>query len=321
MRHLVTGGSGFIGSHLIDRLMADVTAQVICVDNFQTGSKGNVVHWLEHPRFELIRHDVTEPLRIEVDRVWHLACPASPIHYQANPISTIKTNVLGTLNMLGLAKRCGARFLLASTSEVYGDPLVSPQSEAYFGNVSCTGPRACYDEGKRMAETLAFDYHRVHGLKVRVARIFNTYGPRMVANDGRVVTSFIHQALRSEPLTVYGDGSQTRSFCYVDDLVAGLLALMDSSCLRPVNLGNPVEITVAELAEQIIDRFNPQLTVSHHPLPVDDPRQRRPDISLAQHELGWIPKVSLEDGLARMVAALQAQDVMPAVEPEMAVVT
>lgn len=321
MRHLVTGGSGFIGSHLIDRLMADVTAQVICVDNFQTGSKGNVAHWLEHQRFELIRHDVTEPLRIEVDRVWHLACPASPIHYQANPISTIKTNVLGTLNMLGLAKRCGARFLLASTSEVYGDPLVSPQSEAYLGNVSCTGPRACYDEGKRMAETLAFDYHRVHGLKVRVARIFNTYGPRMAANDGRVVTSFIHQALRSEPLTVYGDGSQTRAFCYVDDLVAGLLALMDSSCLRPVNLGNPVEITVAELAEQIIDRFNPQLTVSHHPLPVDDPRQRRPDISLAQHELGWIPKVSLEDGLARMVAALQEQDVMPAVEPEMAVVT
>jgi UDP-glucuronate decarboxylase len=321
MRHLVTGGSGFIGSHLIDHLMADLNAQVICVDNFQTGSKGNVVPWLEDPRFELIRHDVTEPLRIEVDRVWHLACPASPIHYQANPISTIKTNVLGTLNMLGLARRCGARFLLASTSEVYGDPLVSPQSEAYLGNVSCTGPRACYDEGKRMAETLAFEYHRVHGLKVRVARIFNTYGPRMAANDGRVVTSFIHQALRSEPLTVYGDGSQTRSFCYVDDLVAGLLALMDSSCLRPVNLGNPVEITVAELAEHIIDRFNPQLTVSHHPLPVDDPRQRRPDISRAQHELGWMPKVSLEDGLARMVAALQGQDVMPAVEPEMAVVT
>jgi UDP-glucuronate decarboxylase len=321
MRHLVAGGSGFIGSHLIDHLMADVTAQVICVDNFQTGSKRNVAHWLEHPRFELIRHDVTEPLRIEVDRVWHLACPASPIHYQANPISTSKTNVLGTLNMLGLAKRCGARFLLASTSEVYGDPLVSPQSEAYLGNVSCTGPRACYDEGKRMAETLAFDYHRVHGLKVRVARIFNTYGPRMAANDGRVVTSFIHQALRSEPLTVYGDGSQTRSFCYVDDLVAGLLALMDSSCLRPVNLGNPVEITVAELAGHIIARFNPQLTVSHHPLPVDDPRQRRPDISRAQHELGWMPKVPLEEGLARMVAALQEEDVVPVAEPEMAVMT
>jgi UDP-glucuronate decarboxylase len=321
MRHLVTGGSGFIGSHLIDHLMADVTAQVICVDNFQTGSKGNVAHWLEHPRFELIRHDVTEPLRIEVDRVWHLACPASPIHYQANPISTSKTNVLGTLNMLGLARRCGARFLLASTSEVYGDPLVSPQSETYLGNVSCMGPRACYDEGKRMAETLAFDYHRVHGLQVRVARIFNTYGPRMAANDGRVVTSFIHQALRSEPLTVYGDGSQTRSFCYVDDLVAGLLALMDSSCLRPVNLGNPVEITVAELAEQIIDRFNPQLTVSHHPLPEDDPRQRRPNISRAQHELGWMPTVPLEEGLARMVAALQAEDVVLVAEPEMAVMT
>jgi UDP-glucuronate decarboxylase len=321
MRHLVTGGSGFIGSHLIDGLMADRAAQVICIDNFQTGSKANVAHWLEHPRFELIRHDVIEPLRIEVDRVWHLACPASPIHYQVNPISTIKTNMLGTLNMLGLAKRCGARFLLASTSEVYGDPLVSPQSETYLGNVNCTGPRACYDEGKRIAEALTFDYHRVHGLEVRVARIFNTYGPRMAINDGRVVTSFIHQALRSEPLTVYGDGSQTRSFCYVDDLVAGLLALMDSGCLQPVNLGNPVEITVAELAQRIIARLNPHLTVSHHPLPVDDPRQRRPDISRAEHELGWMPKVPLEEGVARMVAALRVQEAIPSAEPEMAVVT
>ena len=321
MRHLVTGGSGFIGSHLIDHLMADETAQVICVDNFQTGSKGNVAPWLEDPRFELIRHDVTEPLRIEVDRVWHLACPASPIHYQANPISTIKINMLGTLNMLGLAKRCGARFLLASTSEVYGDPLVSPQSETYLGNVNCTGPRACYDEGKRIAETLAFDYYRVHDLQVRVARIFNTYGPRMAATDGRVVTSFVHQALRSEPLTVYGDGSQTRSFCYVDDLVAGLLALMDSGCLQPVNLGNPVEITIAELAECIIARLNPHLTVIHRPLPVDDPRQRRPDISRAQRELGWMPKVTLEEGLARMVAALQAPKAMPSAQPEIPVVT
>ncbi|MEY4431782.1 MAG: hypothetical protein RLZZ533_1718 [Cyanobacteriota bacterium] len=318
MRHLVTGGSGFIGSHLIDHLMADNTAQVICVDNFQTGSKRNVAPWLDHPRFELIRHDVTEPLRLEVDRIWHLACPASPVHYQANPIATIKTNMLGTLNMLGLAKRCGARFLLASTSEVYGDPLVSPQAETYLGNVNCTGPRACYDEGKRIAETLAFDYHRVHGLPVRVARIFNTYGPRMAANDGRVVTNFIHQALRSEPLTVYGDGSQTRSFCYVDDLVAGLLALMDSDCLQPVNLGNPTELTVKELAERIIGRLNPQLTVHHQPLPVDDPRQRRPDISRAQRELGWMPQVPLEEGLTRMVAALQATEATALMEPALA---
>jgi UDP-glucuronate decarboxylase len=298
--------------------MADNTAQVICVDNFQTGSKRNVAPCLDHPRFELIRHDVTEPLRLEVDRIWHLACPASPVHYQANPIATIKTNMLGTLNMLGLAKRCGARFLLASTSEVYGDPLVSPQAETYLGNVNCTGPRACYDEGKRIAETLAFDYHRVHGLPVRVARIFNTYGPRMAANDGRVVTNFIHQALRSEPLTVYGDGSQTRSFCYVDDLVAGLLALMDSDCLQPVNLGNPTELTVKELAERIIGRLNPQLTVQHQPLPVDDPRQRRPDISRAQRELGWMPQVPLEEGLSRMVAALQTTEATAQMEPALA---
>lgn len=319
MRHLVTGGSGFIGSHLVDHLMAEETAQVICVDNFQTGSKNNVAVWLGHPRFELIRHDVTDPLRIEVDRIWHLACPASPIHYQANPISTIKINMLGTLNMLGLAKRCGARFLLASTSEVYGDPLVSPQSEAYFGNVNCTGPRACYDEGKRIAETLAFDYQRVHGLQVRVARIFNTYGPRMAATDGRVVSSFIHQALRSKSLTVYGDGSQTRSFCYVDDLVTGLVALMDSGWLQPMNLGNPIEITIAELAERIIARFNPSLVISHRPLPVDDPRQRRPDITCAQRELGWMPQVPLEEGLSRMVAALQDQELTASAESEMAV--
>lgn len=318
MRHLVTGGSGFIGSHLIDRLMAEEASQVICVDNFQTGSRRNVEPWLGHPRFELIRHDVTEPLRIEVDRIWHLACPASPVHYQANPIATVKTNMLGTLNMLGLAKRCGARFFLASTSEVYGDPLVSPQPETYLGNVNCTGPRACYDEGKRIAETLAFDYRRVHGVQVRVARIFNTYGPRMAANDGRVVTNFIHQALRSEPLTVYGDGSQTRSFCYVDDLVSGLIALMSSGCLQPVNLGNPVELSVGHLAERIIARLNPQLTVSYRPLPVDDPRQRRPDITRAQRELGWSPTVPLDEGLSRMVAALNAQDANAAAKPAMA---
>ena len=318
MRHLVTGGSGFIGSHLIDHLMADNANQVICVDNFQTGFRRNVEPWLGHPRFELIRHDVTEPLRIEVDRIWHLACPASPVHYQANPIATVKTNTLGTLNMLGVAKRCDARFLLASTSEVYGDPLISPQSETYLGNVNCTGPRACYDEGKRIAETLAFDYQRVHGIQVRVARIFNTYGPRMAPNDGRVVTNFIHQALRSEPLTVYGDGSQTRSFCYVDDLVAGLIALMSSGYSQPVNLGNPTELTVGHLAERIIDRLNPKLTVTYRPLPVDDPRQRRPDITRAQRELGWSPTVPLEEGLSRMVAALKAQESVAEIKPAMA---
>lgn len=305
MRHLVTGGGGFIGSHLIDSLMKDAGVQVICADNFRTGSRSNLLSWLGHPRFDLIRHDITEPLRVEVDYVWHLACPASPVHYQVNPISTIKVNTLGTLNMLGLAKRCGARFLLASTSEIYGDPLMSPQSEDYLGNVNCIGPRACYDEGKRIAETLAFDYCRVHGLQVRVARIFNTYGPRMTAGDGRVVANFLYQALRSEPLTVYGDGSQTRSFCYVDDLIAGLLALMASDCLQPVNLGNPIELSVLELAECVIARFNPELTVNYCPLPVDDPRQRRPDISRAMRELGWSPKVSLEEGLTRMAAALQ----------------
>jgi len=308
MRHLVTGGGGFIGSHLIDQLMAGDPDQVICIDNFQTGYKRNIEQWIDHPRFELIRHDVMEPLRVEVDRIWHLACPASPFHYQANPITTIKANVLGTLNMLGLAKRCGARFLLASTSEVYGDPLVSPQQEDYLGNVNFTGPRACYDEGKRIAETLSFDYRRVHGVQVRIARIFNTYGPRMSANDGRVVTNFIHQALRSEPLTVYGDGSQTRSFCYVDDLVTGLIALMSSGCLQPVNLGNPVELPISHLADRIIARLNPQLTVTYRPLPVDDPRQRRPDITRAKQELGWSPTVPLEEGLGRMVAALKALD-------------
>jgi UDP-glucuronate decarboxylase len=305
MRHLVTGGAGFIGSHLIDTLLKAEGNSVVCLDNFQTGHQRNIAHLIGDPRFELIRHDVRDPIVIDADQVWHLACPASPPQYQKNPIATIKTNVLGTLNMLGLARRCGARFLLASTSEIYGDPLVTPQSETYLGNVSCTGPRACYDEGKRIAETLVYDYRRVHGLAVRVARIFNTYGPRMAADDGRVVTNFIRQALAREPLTVYGDGAQTRSFCFVDDLVAGLTALMQSSCEQPVNLGNPTELSVAELAALIRDRLSPGLQLDRRPLPLDDPRQRRPDISRAGKELGWRPQVSLEEGLERTIAAFE----------------
>lgn len=304
MRHLVTGGAGFIGSHLIDRLLENDHNSVICLDNFQTGHQQNIAHWLNDSRFQLIRHDVREPIHLDVDRVWHLACPASPAQYQKNPIATCKINMLGALNMLGLARRCGARFLLASTSEVYGDPLESPQAESYLGNVNCTGPRACYDEGKRIAETLTFDYQRMHGLSVRVARIFNTYGPRMAADDGRVVTNFIHQAIAGRALTVYGDGSQTRSFCYVDDLVSGLMALMESGCSEPVNLGNPAELKVAELAALIVARLNPGLQLQRQPLPMDDPRQRRPDIRRAQRELGWAPQVSLEEGLERTLAAV-----------------
>lgn len=319
MRHLVTGGSGFIGSHLIDHLMSDDANQVICVDNLQTGRKQNIEHWMDNPRFEFIRHDIVEPLRLEVDQIWHLGSPASPVHYQENPIATTKTNVIGTLNMLGLAKRCEARFLLASTSEVYGDPLVSPQPESYFGNVNFTGPRSCYDEGKRLAESLTFDYHRVHDIDVRVARIFNTYGPRMDANDGRVVTNFLHQASRSESLTVYGDGSQTRSFCYVDDLIRGLSALMRSKCLEPVNLGNPVELPISHLAERIISRINPNLRLTYCPLPIDDPRQRRPDITRAQRELGWIPTVSLEEGLTHMLSSMNEFNTKSSAKPPLAI--
>ncbi len=297
MRHLVTGGAGFIGSHLIDRLMTDPSNQVICVDSFQTGRRDNVNEWLKEPRFDLIRHDVVEPLRIEVDRIWHLACPASPRQYQRNPIATAKTCVLGTLNMLGLAKRCGARLLFASTSEVYGDPLVSPQRETDLGNVNCTGPRACYDEGKRMGETLCFDYARMHGVSVAVARIFNTYGPRMSSSDGRVVTNFISQALEGKPLTVYGSGEQTRSFCYCTDMVSGLQALMDSNVQGPLNLGNPQEITIRELAERIIYCVNPGLGVIHEALPVDDPQRRKPCIERAESQLGWQPLVGLDEGL------------------------
>ncbi|TVQ58182.1 MAG: SDR family oxidoreductase [Spirulina sp. DLM2.Bin59] len=300
MRILVTGGAGFLGSHLIDRLM-EQGDEVICLDNFYTGNKQNILHWFNHPNFELIRHDITEPIRLEVDQVYHLACPASPVHYQSNPIKTVKTNVLGTINMLGLAKRVGARFFLASTSEIYGDPTVHPQPESYWGNVNCTGIRSCYDEGKRMAETLTYDYHRQHGLDVRVVRIFNTYGPRMLPNDGRVVSNFIVQALQGTPLTVYGDGSQTRSFCYVSDLVEGFLRLMASDHSEPVNIGNPGEYTILELAQKIQQRINPDATVIFEPLPQDDPKQRQPDITRAKNWLGWEPSVPLDDGLTKTI--------------------
>jgi UDP-glucuronate decarboxylase len=300
MRILVTGGAGFIGSHLIDRLM-EANHEVLCLDNFFTGRKHNVLKWFNHPHFEIIRHDVTEPIRLEVDQIYHLACPASPVHYQYNPVKTIKTNVLGTLYMLGLAKRIKARFLLASTSEVYGDPEVHPQTEAYRGNVNPIGIRSCYDEGKRVAETLAFDYHRQNHVDIRVARIFNTYGPRMLEQDGRVVSNFIVQALKGIPLTVYGSGQQTRSFCYVSDLVDGLIRLMNGNCMGPVNLGNPDEYTVLQLAETIQTMVNPDAPIAYKPLPADDPQQRQPDITLAHTELGWQPTIPLKEGLQRTI--------------------
>ncbi|MBD1215116.1 MAG: UDP-glucuronic acid decarboxylase family protein [Dolichospermum sp.] len=300
MRILVTGGAGFIGSHLIDRLMND-GHEVICLDNFYTGKKHNLRQWLDHPNFELIRHDITEPIRLEVDQVYHLACPASPVHYQYNPIKTVKTNVVGTLNMLGLAKRVKARFLLASTSEVYGDPEVHPQTEDYRGSVNPIGIRSCYDEGKRMAETLAFDYHRENKVDIRVARIFNTYGPRMLENDGRVVSNFVAQALRGIPLTVYGEGQQTRSFCYVSDLVNGLMRLMNGEHTGPINLGNPDEYTILELAQAVQNLINPDAEIKFEPLPADDPRRRRPDITKAQTLLNWEPTIPLQDGLKLMI--------------------
>jgi UDP-glucuronate decarboxylase len=296
MRILVTGGAGFIGSHLIDRLMKQ-GHDVICLDNFFTGHKRNIRHWLDNPYFELIRHDITEPIRLEVDQIYHLACPASPVHYQYNPVKTIKTNVMGTLNMLGLAKRVNARFLLASTSEVYGDPDVHPQPEEYRGNVNCIGIRSCYDEGKRVAETLAFDYHRQNNVDIRVMRIFNTYGPRMFENDGRVVSNFIVQALQGTPLTVYGDGSQTRSFCYVADLVEGMMRLMNGEHMGPINIGNPGEYTILQLAETIQKMINPDAELSYKPLPQDDPKQRQPDITKAKNLLGWQPAINLQEGL------------------------
>jgi UDP-glucuronate decarboxylase len=296
MRILVTGGAGFLGSHLIDRLM-EQHHDVICLDNFYTGNKRNIEHWIGNPRFELVRHDITEPIRLEVDQIYHLACPASPVHYQYNPVKTIKTNVMGTMNMLGLAKRVKARFLLASTSEVYGDPEVHPQPEEYRGNVNPIGIRSCYDEGKRVAETLAFDYHRQNDVDIRVMRIFNTYGPRMLENDGRVVSNLIVQALRGIPLTVYGDGSQTRSFCYASDLIEGMMRLMNGDFIGPVNIGNPGEYTILQLAETIQRMINPDAKLKFEPLPQDDPQRRRPDITRAQQHLNWEPTVPLEEGL------------------------
>ena len=294
--HLVTGGAGFLGSHLIDRLM-EAGDEVICLDNYFTGRKANIARWIGHPRFELIRHDVTEPIKLEVDRIWHLACPASPIHYQFNPVKTAKTSFLGTYNMLGLARRVGARLLLASTSEVYGDPEVHPQPESYWGSVNPIGVRSCYDEGKRIAESLCFDYQRMSGVEVRVMRIFNTYGPRMLPDDGRVVSNFIVQALRGEPLTLYGDGSQTRSFCYVSDLIEGMMRLMNGSHTGPMNIGNPDEFSIRQLADLVRARINPTLPLVEKPLPEDDPVQRKPIIDLAGEQLKWQPTVSLEDGL------------------------
>jgi len=301
-RILVTGGAGFLGSHLCERLLAD-GAEVLCVDNFYTGRRQNVAHILGHPRFELIRHDVTFPLYIEVDAIYNLACPASPIHYQFDPVQTTKTSVHGAINMLGLAKRVKAKILQASTSEVYGDPEMHPQREEYWGRVNPIGSRSCYDEGKRCAETLFFDYHRQHKLKIKVARIFNTYGPRMHPNDGRVVSNFIVQALRGEDITIYGDGSQTRSFCYVDDLIEALTRLMatEDGFTGPVNIGNPGEFTILELAEQVIRLTRSKSKLAFRPLPGDDPRQRQPDIGLAQKHLGWQPKIPLEDGLRRTI--------------------
>jgi UDP-glucuronate decarboxylase len=301
VRILVTGGAGFIGSHLCDRLLA-AGHNVVCLDNFFTGRKDNIDHLLDHSDFELMRHDVTEPLFIDVDRIYNLACPASPIHYQYNPVKTVKSNVMGTINMLVLAKRLRARILQASTSEVYGDPTIHPQPESYWGNVNPIGPRSCYDEGKRVAETLMMDYHRQDKVDIRIARIFNTYGPRMAESDGRVVSNFIVQALRKEALTLYGNGEQTRSFCYVDDLVDGLIRLMDADGVHePVNLGNPGEFTIRELADEIMKVVGHQVELVYRPLPQDDPTQRQPDITRARQWLGWEPTIPLPQGLVRTV--------------------
>ncbi|MBF0126257.1 MAG: SDR family oxidoreductase [Magnetococcales bacterium] len=306
-RVLVTGGAGFLGSHLCESLIAE-GADVLCVDNFFTGNKKNILTLLDNPFFELLRHDVTFPLYVEVDTIFNLACPASPVHYQVDPVQTTKTSVHGAINMLGLAKRVRARIMQASTSEVYGDPQIHPQTEDYWGHVNPIGPRSCYDEGKRCAETLFFDYHRQHRLRIKVARIFNTYGPRMHPNDGRVVSNFIVQALRGDPITVYGDGTQSRSFCYVDDMVEGFLRLMNSpdTFVGPVNLGNPGEFTMLELASKVVEMTHSRSPITFAPLPTDDPRQRRPDISLARERLDWSPLVPLEEGLGRTIGYFDA---------------
>ncbi|SDR76781.1 UDP-glucuronic acid decarboxylase family protein [Opitutus sp. GAS368] len=302
MRILVTGGAGFLGSHLCDKLLA-AGHEVVCLDNLFTGSKDNIAHLLHHPKFEFVRHDVIDPFKYEVDQIYNLACPASPPHYQYNPIKTIKTSVMGAINCLGLAKRVKARVFQASTSEVYGDPAVHPQPESYWGNVNPIGRRSCYDEGKRVAETLFFDYHRENKVDIRIVRIFNTYGPRMHPNDGRVVSNFIVQALKGEAITVYGDGQQTRSFCYVDDLLEGFVRLMDQTeMVGPINLGNPGEFTMLELAENVLKLTKSKSKIVHKPLPADDPKQRRPDITLAKKYLKWEPKVPLAEGLKKTIA-------------------
>ena len=298
--NLITGGTGFLGSHLAEHLL-ESGEEVICLDNNFTGRKENINNFFGNPNFEFIRHDITQPIHLEVNRIWHLACPASPIHYQSNPIKTAKTSFLGTLNMLGLAKRVGARILMASTSEVYGDPKEHPQKESYNGSVNPIGIRSCYDEGKRIAETLCFDYKRMHNVDIRVMRIFNTYGPRMNLKDGRVVSNFIVQALQKNNLTIYGDGSQTRSFCYVVDLIDGMIKLMNGSHNGPINIGNPNEFTIKELAEIVIEKINPRLEISYLPLPQDDPLQRKPDITLAKKALSWEPKININEGLNRTI--------------------
>ncbi|HEY9745312.1 MAG TPA: UDP-glucuronic acid decarboxylase family protein [Oculatellaceae cyanobacterium] len=308
-RILVTGGAGFIGSHLVERLL-NQGHEVICLDNFFTGSKGNIRHLLDNKYLEVIRHDVIQPILVEVDEIYNLACPASPVHYQYNPVKTVKTNVMGMINMLGLAKRTKAKIFQASTSEVYGDPEQHPQTESYWGHVNPVGIRSCYDEGKRIAETLCMDYHRQHGLQVKIARIFNTYGPRMAINDGRVVSNFIVQALQNKPITVYGEGRQTRSFCYVDDLVDGFLKLMEQTedgFTGPVNLGNPGEFTIMELAEKVIELTGSSSKIERLPLPPDDPTQRRPDITLAKQKLGWEPTIPLETGLKKTIAYFETE--------------
>lgn len=305
--NLVTGGAGFLGSHLCEALLAR-GEEVICLDNFFTGRKANIAHLLGNPRFELVRHDVTQPILVEANRIFNLACPASPVHYQHNPVKTIKTSVMGALNMLGLAKRVGARILQASTSEIYGDPATHPQVETYWGNVNPIGPRSCYDEGKRVAETLFFDYHRQNQVDIRVIRIFNTYGPRMQENDGRVVSNFVVQALRGEPITLYGDGSQTRSFCYYEDLIRGMIAMMDNDDFTgPVNIGNPDEFTIRELAETVIRLTGSNSNIVVKPLPENDPTRRRPDISVAKARLNWAPSIKLEQGLKPTIAYFKQQ--------------
>ena len=305
-RILITGGAGFLGSHLCDR-MIDAGNEVICLDNYFTGYRKNITHLLDHPNFELLRHDIIDPIKLEVDQIYNLACPASPIHYQHNAIKTMKTSVMGAINMLGLARRIKARILQASTSEVYGDPLMHPQKEGYWGHVNPIGIRSCYDEGKRCAETLFMDYKRQNGVDVRIMRIFNTYGPRMNADDGRVVSNFIVQALRGKEITIYGDGSQTRSFCYCDDNIEGMIRLMDGDHPGPINIGNPNEFTILELAEQVIDLTGSSSKISHLPLPQDDPKQRQPDISLAKAELDWRPKTELREGLSSTISYFEKE--------------